>query len=583
MASRRQSSRIAADRIRSQLDSDEERGNRVSARRAPIPAGRASLKRRVLSNRGHAPAEAEQQPPPASRAHVGKRPRAVKRAATGSRTKRGLAERLFTGPGEPQAHDCDFGSARRPAPRLHSTLYHRPLLLFGETGRLGRTRLLEWYDGVSEDRLMPWRKAFNAELLGPGAESRAGLSVRAYEVWISEIMLQQTRVAVVKDYWTRWMKKWPTVEDLAAAEEDEVMAAWRGLGYYSRARRILEAAKKVVQDPARRGLLPQTAKELEEEMAGVGRYTAGAISAIAFGNADCMVDGNVLRVLSRQLGILGDVKSDKAVTDLLWAAAQALVEAATLERSDVDVDVDVDVDEASDVPGRWGQALMELGSTVCTPQPNCVGCPISLTCRAFEEGKTIASIREEDGARGSGGLVDMEDACGICSEWDVGGAGGMAHVRKFPVKTAKKAVREEETVVCAVRRGCDGSYLIQRRPDAGLLAGLWELPSTVVPAAGRGRGRTGQELARELVAGLFERGRGSIRYVGELGSVPWAFSHLKLTMHVHSFQVEGGADDMVVVADRTRWADAAGVEAETMGTGMRHCWSLVARAAATCG
>lgn len=124
----------------------------------------------------------------------------------------------------------------------------------------------------------------------------------------------------------------------------------------------------MVQDPARRGLLPQTAKELEDEMPGVGRYTAGAISAIAFGNADCMVDGNVLRVLSRQLGILGDVKSDKAVIDLLWAAAQALAEATTFERSGVDEDTGRTL--PSDAPGRWGQALMELGSTLCTPQPN---------------------------------------------------------------------------------------------------------------------------------------------------------------------------------------------------------------------
>lgn len=140
----------------------------------------------------------------------------------------------------------------------------------------------------------------------------------------------------------------------------------------------------VVEDPARRGLLPQTAKELEAEIPGVGRYTAGAISAIAFGNADCMVDGNVLRVLSRQLGIFGNVKSDKAVIDLLWAAAQALVEAVALEHSDVDKETGKAL--PSDGPGRWGQALMELGSTLCTPQPN-VGntrpCHVLILARAL--------------------------------------------------------------------------------------------------------------------------------------------------------------------------------------------------------
>lgn len=134
----------------------------------------------------------------------------------------------------------------------------------------------------------------------------------------------------------------------------------------------------MVQDPVRRGLLPQTAKELEAEIPGVGRYTAGAISAIAFGNADCMVDGNVLRVLSRQLGVLGNVKSDKAVIELLWAAAQALVEAVASEHCDVDTETGKAL--PSDAPGRWGQALMELGSTLCTPQPDVSSPRVSPLC-----------------------------------------------------------------------------------------------------------------------------------------------------------------------------------------------------------
>ncbi|KAL2276851.1 hypothetical protein FJTKL_00415 [Diaporthe vaccinii] len=422
----------------------------------------------------------------------------------------------------------------------------------------------------------------------------------------------------------------------------------------------------VVQDPARRGLLPQTAKELEDEIPGVGRYTAGAISAIAFGNADCMVDGNVLRVLSRQLGVLGNVKSDKAVIELLWAAAQALVEAIASEHSDVDKETGKAL--PSDGPGRWGQALMELGSTLCTPQPNCVSCPINFTCRAFEEGRAIAAMKGlvYDEHRDAPGLVDMEDICGICSEWnmetsdDATGAAdaieevgdrpkgpsgrpakrseqaqapssiscrsaslpgrtgqhdhghalspeaagaAVSHARRFPVKVSKKTVREEETVVCAVRRASDGCYLIQKRPDkgepamkeknksrhqltwhcAGLLAGLWELPSQVLPESESGStAASRRRVAREFVAGFVGRKDGrekaSIKYLGDLGSVPWVFSHLKLTMHVHSFQVEDGPGDdavVVVVADRTRWADATAVEEETMGTGMRHCWKRV--------
>lgn len=137
---------------------------------------------------------------------------------------------------------------------------------------------------------MPWRKDWvDPEDYDDAVELRRALSVRAYEVWISEIMLQQTRVSVVIGYWTRWMAKWPTIELLAAAEEDEVTSAWRGLGYYSRAKRIHGAAKMVVHDPSWRGLLPQNAGELQSKIPGVGRYTAGAISSIVFGKATSMV------------------------------------------------------------------------------------------------------------------------------------------------------------------------------------------------------------------------------------------------------------------------------------------------------
>ncbi|KAI3395757.1 hypothetical protein diail_888 [Diaporthe ilicicola] len=516
MGGRRQSSILAAQRIRSQLGSDEEiSGGSVPIKAKAVVPARALPKRRALSNESDALRHKQQQPLSGPSFHIDKRPRTGKRSTNlGLKRASSLHERLFAVPSDTQAYGCQSLSSRPPTNRLHSTLYHRPLLLLGETGQRGRSSLLEWFDSVSEERLMPWRKPFNPEHYGDTAESREALSVRAYEVWISEIMLQQTRVAVVKDYWTRWMRKWPTMEHLAAAHEDEVMGAWRGLGYYSRARRILDAAKQVVENPARRGLLPQTAKELEDEVPGVGRYTAGAISAIAFGNADCMVDGNVLRVLSRQLGIFANVKSDKAVIDLLWAAAHALVGVIASEHSEVDEETGKAL--PSDGPGRWGQALMELGSTVCAPQPNCVACPISFTCRAFEEGRAMAATKgfAQDEPHDGGGLVDMEDVCKVCSDWDtetcedIAGAAAVAegtgnprrpakrsrspgppgrrgqhdsrhglspqavevitsHARKFPVKVSKKAVREEESVVCAVRRTSDGCYLIQKRPEKG--------------------------------------------------------------------------------------------------------------------
>lgn len=205
--------------------------DRVATRKAQVAVPvRASLKRRALSGGGNASPDRQQQPASRSSTHVCKRPRTVKKSTPSLKHTSSLHERLFSASGQAQAYGCKFPASQPSTTRLHSTLYHQPLLLFGETGQRGRHSLLEWYDAVSEERLMPWRKPFNPEHYGAAAESREALSVRAYEVWISEIMLQQTRVAVVKDYWTRWMKKWPTMAHLAAAHEDEVMSSWRGLG-----------------------------------------------------------------------------------------------------------------------------------------------------------------------------------------------------------------------------------------------------------------------------------------------------------------------------------------------------------------
>lgn len=197
--------------------------DRFAKRKAPdVVPGRASPKRRALGRGSDATHHGQQRPAPRPSRHVDKRPATVEKYTSGPRHKSGLHERLFSGPYESLAYGCRLAPSRTSVTRLHSTLYHRPLLLLGETGQRGRCSLLRWYDSVSGERLMPWRKPFS--------DSREGLAVRAYEVWISEVMLQQTRVAVVKDYWTRWMKKWPTMEDLAAAHQDEVLGAWRGLG-----------------------------------------------------------------------------------------------------------------------------------------------------------------------------------------------------------------------------------------------------------------------------------------------------------------------------------------------------------------
>ncbi|KAH7305507.1 DNA glycosylase [Stachybotrys elegans] len=511
-----------------------------------------------------------------------------------------------------------------PPLRQHSFSYHRPLLLDLPANQ-GRALLLGWFDSVSTTRRMPWRKPWVDPLsIADPATLRQTLERRAYEVWISEIMLQQTRVATVIDYWNKWMAKWPTIQLLAAASPDDVLAAWRGLGYYSRATRIHEAAKLVVADPGMNGLLPSDVSLLEKKVPGVGRYTAGAISAIVFGQAAPMVDGNVLRVLSRQTGLLGNIKTDKAVIDFIWAAAEALVKAVAKDGTELEEDDGDDGNvPVSSRPGRWGQALMELGSTVCTPKPNCGECPITSTCRVYAEGLSLATTSKKQQP-----LRDMEDGCELCHSLeeagdgeDAGNAGSSsasapskpkqatlamfsfapkaaaadkkssaaskpdqkkleaisAHARKFPLKVVKKAVREEETVVCAIRHG--DRFLISRRPSKGLLAGMWELPSQVLPEDGSSNKQVRKQTALDCVSQLAPAAsaKSPLRFVAELGAIPWLFSHLKLTMHVQLFAVSGGVEDLEL-ADNQRWATEQEIDDESMGTGMRKCWALAKEA-----
>lgn len=186
-----------------------------------------------------------------------------------------------------------------------------------------------------------------------------------YAIWVSEIMLQQTRVQTVIPYWERWMAKFPTVRALADAPLDDVLAAWAGLGYYSRARNLHKGAQAVRE----RGL-PSKASELRD-VPGIGPYTAGAIASIAFGEKAPLVDGNVARVLARVFDITDDIKSTSG-QKLLWQRAGELMEALP----------------AAHAPGALNQGLMELGATLCTPAgPRCLVCPLAKHCRAAIEGR----------------------------------------------------------------------------------------------------------------------------------------------------------------------------------------------------
>ena len=201
--------------------------------------------------------------------------------------------------------------------------------------------LLQWFK--NNGRSLPWRETKDA-----------------YAIWLSEVILQQTRIVQGMSYWERFMAQWPTVNDLAAATENEVLKAWQGLGYYSRARNLHTAAQQAME----LGGFPQTFKELKT-LKGVGDYTAAAIASIAFGEPVAVVDGNVYRVLSRYYGIETPIDSTEGKKEF-QALAQSLLP----------------VNE----PADYNEAIMDFGATQCTPNsPHCSACPLCETCVAFRE------------------------------------------------------------------------------------------------------------------------------------------------------------------------------------------------------
>lgn len=212
--------------------------------------------------------------------------------------------------------------------------------------KLLQRRVLGWFR--KNFRALPWRKDRNP-----------------YRIWIAEVMLQQTRIAAVIPYYERFLKRLPGIAELARAKESEVLRLWSGLGYYSRARHLHQAARQMVA--RHNGRFP---RNLEEALAlsGIGRYTAAAILSIAYGTPLAALDGNVLRVLARLLAIEGDPREPRQRQTLEHAAA------ALLDSSN---------------PGDWNQALMELGETICTPSaPQCLQCPVEKWCRARTLGRT---------------------------------------------------------------------------------------------------------------------------------------------------------------------------------------------------
>ncbi len=253
--------------------------------------------------------------------------------------------------------------------------------------------LLDWYDYNA--RVLPWRQ-----------------EPTPYHVWVSEIMLQQTRVEAVRGYYTRFLAELPKVSDLAAADEERLLKLWEGLGYYSRVRNMQKAAKVICEKYE--GKIPHQV-DLLLELPGIGTYTAGAIASIAYREPVPAVDGNVLRVMSRLTGSREDIAKESVKKRM----AEQLRKVMPGERS-----------------GQLNQAIMDIGATVCIPngEPHCQDCPLMHMCRAYAEEATA----------------------------------------EIPVKTGKKARKIVKRTVFLVKN--NGRILLRKRSKSGLLAGLWEFP-----------------------------------------------------------------------------------------------------------
>lgn len=264
--------------------------------------------------------------------------------------------------------------------------------------------LLQWYEENKRD--LPWRRERDP-----------------YKIWVSEIMLQQTQVDTVIPYYERFMAQFPTVEALAEAEEEVVLKAWEGLGYYSRARNLHSAVKDVRENYD--GQVPDTLDEVQS-LRGVGPYTAGAIMSIAFDKPVAAVDGNVMRVFSRIFLVTDDISQVRTRKKFEFIVTEVI---------------------SSEYPGEFNQALMDLGATLCTPRtPKCQLCPVKKHCIAFEKG--------------------VQD--------------------QLPVKKRKNPPQHKK-IKALVLFNDEGDLLIEKRGDEGLLASLWQFPNMELVGADDGR------------------------------------------------------------------------------------------------
>lgn len=316
--------------------------------------------------------------------------------------------------------------------------------------------LLSWYD--SHARILPWRETPDP-----------------YRVWISEIMLQQTRVEAVKPYFARFLEAFPDVQALALADDERLLKMWEGLGYYNRARNLKKAAQIVVEEY--HGRIPSSYEKLKK-LPGIGSYTAGAIASIAYGIKAPAVDGNVLRVLSR-----------------LLASEEDILKASVKKKMEQDLTDTMPGDRVS----AFNQGLIEIGAIVCVPngQPKCGECPLSSLCLARRKG-----------------LLDS-----------------------IPYKSSRKPRRVEERTILILESG--GKIAIEKRPDSGLLASLYQFPNL--------DGHLGE---KEIRAFLESCGFISLK-MEPAGKAKHVFSHVEWHMQGYRILLENTVSDRYLFADLT--------------------------------
>ena len=341
----------------------------------------------------------------------------------------------------------------------------RPMPSKQETTNRIQAKLLAWYEVEARD--LPWRRTSDP-----------------YAIWVSEIMLQQTRVDTVRAYYERFLIRFPTVDTLASASIDSVLKSWEGLGYYRRAHNLHKAAAQIVHHHC--GNLPDSAPELRK-LPGIGPYTAAAIASIAFGKDDPVLDGNVIRVITRLFCIAGDVAKASTKSTLLDAVEQL-----------------VPTGRAS----SFNQALMDLGARICVPKkPSCGQCPIAALCKARQTGQESV----------------------------------------YPQRAKRTKIPHRDIVAGAIWDGEPfapaSRLLIAQRKADDMLGGLWELPGGGVESGETLEAALHRELEEELAI--------EVKIIEPFMAIKHAYTHFRMTLHVFHCCHTKGKPQSIDVADWT--------------------------------